>query len=530
MELIDGEQKKKEGTSKKIIAISIVVLVIILVILLAVIVAINQAIDQAPKMNVDGKKYKMPSGLMITQNETSYVSISYFASYIGYKSYNGAYKEYTEDTNKGYVECENEIASFAAGSNIIYKNNAKDKTNFDAQTIKLPIISYNNMLYASLEDIGSIFNAQVFYKNSDNTLVVYTTPYLISYYKAQVEKYGYDGVSEEFNTQKAVAYNMLVVKKDNKYGVVSTEDFTRIIGTRYEKMVFVESTQEFIVTSDGKTGLISADGENKIGLRYDDIGLIDTENQLYYAKNNDLIGVLNGNGKVIVYLEYNSLGIEREYFPYDSIKHNMFLFENCIPIMKYEAKESVDKDGKPITIQIKKWGLADKKGNILLDTEYDNIGYAETSDAEKSINNVVIIPKIKGIVMGKNGKYGVVDAIGKMIIPYEYDKIYSITNEGKDEFYLEQEGKTIKLDKYIADNRIQVYEENISGGGITNNKPIYSNDINTNTNSNTTVNNETNTISNTLDNTSNTNQTDTDVQDQPDTPEDSGELVVVPIQ
>lgn len=529
MELMDGEQKKKEGTGKKIIAMSIVVLIIVLVILLSVIVAINQSIDEAPKINVDGKKYKMPSGLMITQNETTYVSISYLASYTGYKSYNGEYKEYTEDTSKGYVECENEIASFAADSNIIYKNNAKDKTNFDAQTIKLPIISYNNMLYASLEDIGIIFNSQVFFKKSDNTLVVHTTPYLISYYKTQIEKYGYDGVSEEFNTQKAVAHNMLVVKKDDKYGVVSTEDFTKIIGTRYEKMVFVESTQEFIVTSDGKTGLISADGENKIGLRYDDIGLIDTEYKLYYAKNDDLIGVLNGNGKVIVYLEYNSLGIERESFPYDSIKHNMLLYENCIPIMKYEARQSVDKDGKSITIQIKKWGLADKIGNILLNTEYDSIGYVETNTGDKSINNVVIIPKIKGIVIGKDGKYGVVDSIGKMIIPCEYDKIYSITNEGKDEFYLEQEGKTIKLDRYIADNKIQVYEEkeNTSNSGNTVDTPTNGLTDGNTVNTNTVVDN---TISNTVDNTNTTNETNTNTENNVDTPEDSGELVVVPIQ
>jgi len=521
MELYDGEQKNKEGRGKKIVAMSIVVLVIALVILLSVIVAINQSIDESPKISVDGKKYRMQAELMVTQGENIYVSVSYLAGYAGYKSYNGEYKEYTEDKSKGYVECDNEITSFSADSNIIYKSNAKDKTNFDAQEISMPILSYNNILYASINDIGKIFNSQIFFRQADSTLVVYTTPYLVSYYNEQVKQYGYDGVSEEFNTQKAVAHNMLVVKKDGKYGVVSTENYSTIIGARYEKMVFLESTQEFIVTGEGKTGLISAQGENKIKLIYDDIGLIDTQYILYYAKNNELIGVLNGNGKVLVYLEYNALGIERESFAYDSIKHNMFLYENCIPIMKYEAREELNEKGETVIVQIKKWGLADKIGNILLNTEYDSLGYVETNTSDKSINNVVIIPKIKGIVIGKDGKYGVVDSIGKIIIPCEYDRIYSITNEGKDEFYLEQDGKTTKLDRYITDNKIQVYEEkeDESTGG---------NNINTNTN--TTVDGTNNTISNTVENNTPTNETTEEPENNTSTQEPSGgELVVIPM-
>ena len=528
MELYDGEKKAKEGRGKKIVAMSIVVLVILLVILLSVIVAINQSIDEALKLSINNKSYKMPSNLIITQGDKTYIAISYLAGYVGYKPYNGGYREYTEDTNKGYVECENEIAIFSVGSNVIYKNNAKDNLSFDAQTITAPVLAYNNILYASMEDIGKIFNLQIYFRQADNTLVIYTTPYLINYYKEQVKQYGYDGLAEEFNTQKAVASNMLIVEKDEKYGVISSADYSTLIGARYEKIVYLESTNEFIVTSEGKTGLITATGENKIKLIYDDIGLIDTQYKLYYAKNNDLLGVLNGNGKVIVYLEYDGLGIERESFLYDSIMHNMFLYQNCIPIMKYETREEINSKGEPVTIQIKKWGLADKIGNILLRTEYDNIGYIGPNPLDKSINNVVIIPKIRGIVVGKEGKYGVVDSLGKMIIPCEYDKIYSITNEEKDEFYLEQEGRTIKLDRYITDNKIQVYEE----------KEVINTEENT-TNTNTTVDNTNNTVSNTvntntIDNNTTTNETTNETAEQPETTENttepSGELIIVPIE
>lgn len=502
MELLEESKKKKEGKGKKIVAISIVVLVIALIILITVIVAMQQAIDEQLKINVNGKKYKLPANLVITHDGTTYLSISVLASYTGYEFYNGEYKEYTEDREKGYVQCENEIATFSANSNAIYKTNAFNLQNLDYQALELPVVLQNDILYASIQDIGKILNSKVFFRQSDNTIIVQTMPYLISYYEKQVGQYGYDGLAEDFVTQKAVVYDMLVVKKEESYGVVSTQDFSRIIGTRYEKMVFIESTQEFVVTSGGKTGLLSKDGESKIGLRYDEIGLIDTRQRLYYAKNDNLMGVLNGNGRVIVYLEYNALGFNRENFPYENVKNNMYVYDNCIPIMKLEVRQTgTDKDGNPITVEIERWGLADKLGNILLNTEYDSLGYVETSTQDRSINNVATIPKISGIVIGKDGKYGVVSSIGKMIIPIEFDRIYSITNEGKDEFYLEQDGRTIRLDKYISDNKIVVEnaeetEENnqsSTGGNTTITNGITNNTVNgINTNNSITGNTTTN--------------------------------------
>ena len=113
----------------------------------------------------------------------------------------------------------------------------------------------------------------------------------------------------------------------------------------------------------------------------------------------------------------------------------------------------------------------------------------------------MLIPYIKGIVIGKGGKYGVSDSIGKVIIPCEFDRIYSITDEGKEEFYLEQDGRVIKLDRYLEENKIKVeipvpsaqtFEENTNQ---TENNVVNTNQIinNTVTNTNQTVNNTINT-------------------------------------
>lgn len=500
MDLLNEEQNEKDNKGRKIVIGAIIFTIILIIIVAVLILILQQAENNKLKLNVDGKSRTMLSGLMITDENTGtrFFSISKVASLVGYEFYNGEYKQYSEDKTKCYVECKDELAMFELNSNTIYKNNTEDKLNFDAYKMDNTVISYNNELYAALQSIQTAFNTKITYRQGNNTIYFQTLPYLIKTYESQATINGYTDISKDFTTQKTLIKNMLVVNKDGKYGVVSTVDFSRIIGIKYDSIKYLENTEEFIVTSDQKTGTLSLDGETKIGLRYDDVNLIDGQAGLYYVKNDNLYGVLNKNGKVLVYIEYDDIGIDRKVFPLYNFKNNLFLYENCIPLKKGN-----------------KWGLADKNGNIIVSFEYDQLGYAELEEIaidtgkntvgnaivvptvkEKSINNVVVIPEIEGIVVGKNNKYGVVSSVGKVIIPCEYDKIYSITNEGKDEYYLERNNKTTKLNELLNQNATNT------------NQPT--NTIMTNTTNNTTTNVVVNTNTNTTTNvTNNTNVTDT---------------------
>ncbi len=346
---------------------------------------------------------------------------------------------------------------FELKSDVIYKNNPVNKLNFDEYKIDKPIESSNNILYATASTIQTAFNTKITYDEKTNTISLYTLPYLNEYYKEAVKKYGYDGISEEFANGKTLTKDMLVVNKDNKYGVISTNNLETIIGNKYDKMIYLESTREFIVTSDGKCGILSTDGETKIGLRYEDVGLIDGKLGLYYTKNNNLYGVVNSKGKMLTYNEFEDIGVDRNTFSLGDMKSNYILYNNCIPLKK---------DGK--------WGMVDKLGTVILNFDYDSLGYIEeetdlyynttptpvqTGTAnEININNVATIPSIEGIVFGINGKYGVVNAIGNLIIPFKCDKIFSATNEGVDEYFLERSGMTVSLKKYLELNKINVEE------------------------------------------------------------------------
>lgn len=443
MELRNEEEQEKKTNGKKAVFIALVTTVILAIIVSILILVLKQVENNKLKLIVDGKTKTVSEQLILADSEEIYLSISQIAKLVGYEYYNGEYKQYSEDKTKCYVECADELAMLELNSNIIYKNNSADKLNFDAYTINKEVKNYNGELYATTQAIQTAFNTRVVFEESNNTLYIETLKYLVEYYNSQVIKKGYIGLAEDFITQKALVKNLLVVNKDQKYGVLSAKDFSTVIGNKYDKIIYLENTQEFIVTNDEKTGILSVNGNVKIGLRYDEVGLIDGNEGLYYAKNDELYGVINKNGKVLVYVAYDKIGIDKTVFPLDNIKNNMFLYNNCIPLKRGT-----------------KWGIADKNGSIILDFEYDNLGYISedksTSNADISINNVVVIPEVEGIVIGKQNKYGVANSIGKIIIPCEFDKIYSITSEGKDEFYLEKNGKTIKLTKYLEDNKVNV--------------------------------------------------------------------------
>ena len=78
-------------------------------------------------------------------------------------------------------------------------------------------------------------------------------------------------ISEDSNfaNQKALLYDMIVVKNTaNKYGVNNLKNES-IIGEKYREITFVEYSQEFIVkTDEGKVGIITKDGKTKINPDY----------------------------------------------------------------------------------------------------------------------------------------------------------------------------------------------------------------------------------------------------------------------
>lgn len=447
MNIIGTNQEEKEKKTKKIMTGIIIAIITLLIISIALYFAIYYLQQQQFKFSVDGKNMQVTtSDLFIFEGNTAYVSLKDIAPIIDYKYYNGGYKQYSEDNNSCYLEGENEVCTFEKDSNKIYKT-PLEQLDYQFFTLEEPIKMINDKLYISLEGIGIACNLQVSYDKSQNKIVINTLPYLSNYY---TKSYKYSAVFDNFNNQKALLYNLLIVQnienseqqdyinKNIRYGIY-TIDGTEIVGTKYTNIEFIESTKEFIVTTEeNKVGIITAEGETKVKPQYDALKQIDKDLNLYLATNNNKKGVIEKNGKILIYLEYDEVGIDTTKFQNNNIKNSYILFNNAIPVKQND-----------------KWGMYDVKGKLIVSLQYDQIGCLANN---KNFNNIVVIPDIEAIVFGKKYEmeqgretklYGIINSTGKELVPPALDTVYSITNNGRDEYTMIYDKTSYDVIDYI---------------------------------------------------------------------------------
>lgn len=325
MELYDEDDIKKGQKGKKVVTSLLIVSVILLIILGTVVVLVPKNVEVKTTLILNGKQVTIPEGLFFTSEDgTLYISIRDFASLIGYEYYRGEYNDkYTENNSKCYVQNAYEATSFILGSNLIYKTEPENELKYEYYTLSKPVVSINNKLYASSDVINIAFNSMVRQNAEQRTISVFTLSYLYDFYeKSLKENYGYtlsttetiiDGREEKeiqqeqsFNNKKALAYGMAVVNKNNKFGVIASSGET-IIGTKYDKIEFVEERKEFIVTSDEKLGLLSNKGKTQINLDYDSLELLDGMEDYYLVEQNSKYGIVRADEETVVPIELDSI-------------------------------------------------------------------------------------------------------------------------------------------------------------------------------------------------------------------------------
>ena len=441
MNLIGQERDEKGEKVKKFLKISIIITVIIFFIVLALMIYLSYQDSKILKMYIDTKKVAISDNLFSYDSESIYISIQDIAQLVGYTYYNGEYNKYTEEQNKGYVSNKQEIAGFEAGLNTLYKGVATDNVqNYDWYTLDAPVKIIQGKLYMTSKSFEKAFNSTFKYDQEKNRIEIYTLPYLVATYEESViSNYKYAGLEKtNYNNQKAILDNMLVVKqaeseKDKfKYGVVSLNN-SPIIGVKYDDIEYIEVASDFYVTVNAKKGIVSNTGAQKIEPNYDVIKVLDNDLRLYYVENSNMCGVLDRNGKKVVYMEYNKIGVASSLFPNDDIKNNMLLYENCIPVMRNN-----------------RWGIIDKNGNILIEPIFDSLGYVSGTKKTNSENNLLLIPSIEGIVVCQNGKYGIINSTGRYISTCQFDKIYSVTNLEQNKYYIEYNGDKFTIEEFMS--------------------------------------------------------------------------------
>ena len=170
---------------------------------------------------------------------------------------------------------------------------------------------------------------------------------------------------------------------------------------------------------------------------------IDKDLNLYLATNNGKSGVLEKNGKILIYLEYDQIGIDPTQFQTNDIKNKYILFDNAIPVKQND-----------------RWGLYDIRGNVILPIEFIELGCIAKTSSDRTLNNILVIPEIEGIVVCKqyeieNRKvqyYGIFSSTGKEIIPIYLDTVYSVTVSGQEQYTMMNNGNSFDIIDYIESN------------------------------------------------------------------------------
>ncbi|MDO5557405.1 MAG: WG repeat-containing protein [Clostridia bacterium] len=428
MNLIDEssqEVKKGNKKGKGLIISMIVVLVLLLAVTSALIYLLNQEEQKVFKFNLDGNQVTISQSFLYVDGEKEYISIKELAEILGYKVYNGGYKEYTEDLTKCYIQNKNEIVEFTANSKEYFKINPNATEDYQNFSINGKVLQTNDLLYIPIDDISIAFNCSSSKKG--NNLIIESLEYLAQQYTVKYSNAKFT----EYDDMKAILYGVIIIQDENsKLGLITLQGDT-IVGVKYSNIEFYESTQEFyITTAEGKKGIIDIEGKTKVIPTYDEIHSISKDLQLYVVLSGGKYGIINSKNEIVLYIEYDMIGIQ-DVDRYHNIKNQYLIYDKIIPICKED-----------------KWGFIDTQGNFVLPMDFDNIGCMVNTNVAAA-KDVVLIDEYKAIVVGKDDYYGIINTKGEFLIPLGLTSVYSTTTSGKTTYSMVYQEQVIDTLDYL---------------------------------------------------------------------------------
>lgn len=440
MNLIDESfEPKKIDNSKNTTKIILIIMSILIVAIIGIVIAIAYIQNSTLKLYVDGAlNDKVKEMMVIEENGDIYFPIKEIAPYLGYESYNGEYTDKSESTSKCYVQSKEEIANFSLNSNKVYKLKTSNNTaNYDYFYSNKPVKAINGKLYATTDAIEEAFNISFTYDKEKRRVYIYTMSFLVNSYSNRVLDYGYEKISEEFTNKKTVLDNMLVVIKNqnSSYAVIDTAGNV-IIEPKYDYIEYLPNSGDFLVKSNNKVGIISANKQTKVQILYDSLELIDKDTGLYLAKKDNRYGVIDSKGNIKIYIEYDQIGIDNTRFEQNDIKNKYLLDNGMIPVRKD-----------------KMWGAFDKNGKTVLEFEYDGFGYIASSNRDAI--NLLMIPEYNVMVASKNKKYLLISPTGEELCYAMLDSIYMTINSGKKYYNMNYNNEIFDVEDFLDERKIK---------------------------------------------------------------------------
>jgi hypothetical protein len=436
MNLIEESfQNKEENKKKRTTRIILAAIILVVIIIIAIIVYLMYIKSTVMKLTIDGQNNESFKNLLVFESDgTIYLPIKDVAKYFGYESYNGEYTEKSEEQSKCYIINESEVVNFELGENKIYKLDLTNSNDYEYIYLKNPIKAINGKLYISSEGLEETMDVSFSYNQEKNTITIWTLPYLYKYYSSIILDYGYSELSNTAVNQKAILNNQLIVINSKKqYGVIQV-DGTVILEAKYDNITYLLNTGDFLVETGEKVGIMSSSKEIKVPIAYDSIKLMDSDLGLYVVSKDNKYGVIDVNGNIKIYIENDDIGIDVSKFSQSDIKSNYILINNLIPVKKGGY-----------------WGLYDTNGNQVTECKYDSFGYI-TSNTKEALN-LLVIPNYNVLVACKDKKYTLINSSGLELFAIIADDIYMTVSEGETHYYIIANDTKIDAEKWLDSRR-----------------------------------------------------------------------------
>lgn len=263
---------------------------------------------------------------------------------------------------------------------------------------------------------------------------------------------GYDyECDEEYDGQQQLLkkYGYFYFVENGKLGLADKSGHT-IIEPEYSRIEISENGRYLKVVQNGLSGIMTIAGEEVIPMVYSEIDplywadIYKGRSFVYFGENEPYVllnkenrfGVADKNGNLLAEVKYEHIwGCDKivgfvdggvDLIDYGSSEIVHFNCEDAMPSFLSEECNPAYKDLYCCVKVAGKWGVINSKGELVIDTVYDEIPYQSEYDAFS-----LFCGGNKDIIVVKDGKYGIVDLSGKEMLPCEYDYIDWMIGDNK---------------------------------------------------------------------------------------------------
>ncbi|MBP3707260.1 MAG: WG repeat-containing protein [Clostridia bacterium] len=260
----------------------------------------------------------------------------------------------------------------------------------------------------------------------------------------------------------------IVKNTENKYGIISTNK-ENVLECKYEQIKNVCGNNMYVVKNDGKWFIVNAAGDKNIEVTYEDITYIGTDS--FVAKVNGKYGIYGIDKSEKVKPEYDSIVYafstnyiakkDNQYGIINESSENSIQFEYAALEFNKDAdclygKKANDDKTYLIDRNLEVKVIANSvvvyngfiRANVNGEYKFYNLKFEEKSNRDAFTNNTLYVAK-------NDGKYGLVNKDGTLVVQYQYEDIteqnaYGYVGVKKDGKWgiIDQHGNVVVEPKY----------------------------------------------------------------------------------